>query len=250
MKLIRSPWDDTFFDLLLDCHHYLQITSPYVKAGLVNQTLSRKNPDLKIELVTSLKVNDFYQKSSDLSAIKNLIETNNSAYRNQSLHAKIYIFDKRKALITSGNWTFGGLTRNYEYGVLIDEVSVVTDIVNDFEQLKINESTIRVEHKHIIQMEHMVEKLTLSNTMNSLSNNSSAIIANEFSGWKRDVFDIINSLKQDIVQLDDILAFVPFLQEKHPANNHVQAKIRQQLQKLRDIGLVDFLGNGVYKKLW
>ncbi|MFA6309249.1 MAG: hypothetical protein WC677_05850 [Clostridia bacterium] len=32
--------------------------------------------------------------------------------------------------------------------------------------------------------------------------------------------------------------------------NNIEAKIRQQLQLLRDLGLVKFEGNGVYKKLW
>ena len=41
-----------------------------------------------------------------------------------------------------------------------------------------------------------------------------------------------------------------FLKEKHPSNQHIPDKIRQQLQQLRDLGLIEFLGNGRYKKLW
>jgi type II restriction enzyme len=33
----------------------------------------------------------------------------------------------------------------------------------------------------------------------------------------------------------------------HPANRHVRAKIRQQLQVLRDAGLLDFVGRGEYR---
>lgn len=32
-----------------------------------------------------------------------------------------------------------------------------------------------------------------------------------------------------------------------PANRHVRDKIRQQLQVLRDLGLLEFLGAGSYK---
>lgn len=39
------------------------------------------------------------------------------------------------------------------------------------------------------------------------------------------------------------------LQLKHPENHNVKAKIRQQLQILRDKGLIQFLGNGQYLKL-
>jgi len=30
----------------------------------------------------------------------------------------------------------------------------------------------------------------------------------------------------------------------------VEAKIRQQLQELRDLGLIEFIDRGVYRKLW
>ena len=33
----------------------------------------------------------------------------------------------------------------------------------------------------------------------------------------------------------------------HPDNRHVRDKIRQQLQVLRDLGLVEFLGRGRYR---
>jgi len=38
------------------------------------------------------------------------------------------------------------------------------------------------------------------------------------------------------------------LQAKHPQNQNVKPKIRQQLQILRDRGFIEFLGNGYYRK--
>jgi len=35
--------------------------------------------------------------------------------------------------------------------------------------------------------------------------------------------------------------------ELHPNNAHVRDKIRQQLQVLRDLGLLEFLGSGSYR---
>lgn len=43
---------------------------------------------------------------------------------------------------------------------------------------------------------------------------------------------------------------IPALKEQYRNNRNIEAKIRQQLQYLRDLGLVKFEGNGVYKKLW
>ena len=44
-------------------------------------------------------------------------------------------------------------------------------------------------------------------------------------------------------------SFVDELQVKHPDNNHIPDKIRQQLQFLRDKGFIEFKGNGVYRKI-
>jgi hypothetical protein len=46
-------------------------------------------------------------------------------------------------------------------------------------------------------------------------------------------------LAHSIAQLEDL----------HPANRHVRDKIRQQLQVLRDLGLIEFLGRGGYRSL-
>ena len=44
-------------------------------------------------------------------------------------------------------------------------------------------------------------------------------------------------------------AFVKELQLKHPKNNNIEAKIRQQLQFLRDKGIIEFKGNGKYRRI-
>lgn len=53
------------------------------------------------------------------------------------------------------------------------------------------------------------------------------------------------------VKLEMMYVFENELSKKHPDNHNVRAKIRQQLQKLRDCGMIDFLGNGRYHKtIW
>ena len=48
--------------------------------------------------------------------------------------------------------------------------------------------------------------------------------------------------------LDEIYKFEKILRTKYPSNNFVKDKIRQQLQILRDKGVISFMGRGVYKK--
>ena len=43
--------------------------------------------------------------------------------------------------------------------------------------------------------------------------------------------------------------FEKVLEMKYPSNHNIRPKIRQQLQVLRDRGIIEFLGNGNYRKV-
>lgn len=47
--------------------------------------------------------------------------------------------------------------------------------------------------------------------------------------------------------LAHVYAHAASLAKLHPNNRHVRDKIRQQLQVLRDLGLLEFLGGGSYR---
>lgn len=47
--------------------------------------------------------------------------------------------------------------------------------------------------------------------------------------------------------LRELCSFVPYLKGRHTENNNIEAKIRQQLQLLRDRGFIDFITPGHYK---
>ena len=68
-------------------------------------------------------------------------------------------------------------------------------------------------------------------------------------GWLLDVLNSVNRINSKEFSLSDIYFFEDELLIKHPENNNVQAKIRQQLQLLRDKGYIEFLGNGQYRKV-
>ncbi|MFZ2146297.1 MAG: hypothetical protein WAV28_03680, partial [Sedimentisphaerales bacterium] len=75
-------------------------------------------------------------------------------------------------------------------------------------------------------------------------------IANTLSGWRLDTFNVVSKIPANIFKLEQVYAYNKHLQELHPENRNIEAKIRQQLQELRDLGLIEFLGGGVYRKLW
>lgn len=68
----------------------------------------------------------------------------------------------------------------------------------------------------------------------------------ETRGWLADVLRCVEKCSPDFV-LAEIYAFEDELAGKHPDNHNVRAKIRQQLQLLRDLGFIEFLGPGEYR---
>lgn len=71
----------------------------------------------------------------------------------------------------------------------------------------------------------------------------------QYKGWLLETWECVNRIPKREFTLDDIYAFIPELQGRHPHNQHIDAKLRQKLQVLRDKGELDFLDyNGTYQK--
>ena len=72
----------------------------------------------------------------------------------------------------------------------------------------------------------------------------------ENRGWMLDILNCVNHIPNSEFSLDDVYSYESLLRTRHPNNNNIHAKIRQQLQELRDRGYIRFLGSGIYQKLF
>lgn len=68
-------------------------------------------------------------------------------------------------------------------------------------------------------------------------------------GWILDVMNCVDAIKKDSFTLKDVYQFEDILKTKYPENNFIKDKIRQQLQLLRDKGIIEFKSRGHYKKI-
>jgi len=68
-------------------------------------------------------------------------------------------------------------------------------------------------------------------------------------GWIIDIMNCIDAIHKETFSLNEIYAFEEELSLKHPDNSFVKDKIRQQLQYLRDKGIIEFKKRGTYKKI-
>ena len=69
----------------------------------------------------------------------------------------------------------------------------------------------------------------------------------EKRGWTLDVLRVVQSLNKEEFVLAEVYAHAEGLAKLHPENRHVHDKIRQQLQVLRNLGHLEFLGGGNYR---
>ena len=263
MRIIKTPWKNELLELVSKSQKSIKITSPFVKENICNDLLLAKPANTKLELITSFKLMNLYSGSLDLKAIEKIIQQNGVVRNHPKLHSKLDIFDDEKMIITSGNLTNGGLLNNYEYGIYSSDISLVTEAVTDFDSILNNEKTGTIEQRHVETVRQILAKIPKSASLKfpkydietpeeiddvlEVPENS---IASTLTGWKLDIFNCTNALPNQIFTLYELNEFQGFLKEKHPSNQHIPDKIRQQLQQLRDLGLIEFLGNGRYKKLW
>ncbi len=66
-------------------------------------------------------------------------------------------------------------------------------------------------------------------------------------GWLIEVMKCVERIGMPSFSLDDVYAFEGKLSAIYPTNQNIRPKIRQQLQVLRDRGLIEFQGRGLYR---
>lgn len=263
MQILKTPWKNDLMKLVSESTKSIKITSPFVKENICNELLLNKNKNTSLELITSFKLLNVYSGSLDLKGLENIIKNKGVVKNFSKLHSKIYLFDDKKVIISSSNLTNGGLLNNFEYGIYTDNIEIVSKVVKDFSLISSNENVGNIKQTEIDTVRKMLAKIPSSEPIKlpKLEIESSEenfdtleiqddIISSTLSGWKLEVFKCVESLPNQVFSLNEINKFEPHLKKIYPFNNHITDKIRQQLQYLRDIGLIEFLGNGYYKKLW
>lgn len=137
IRLIAGAWDSTFAELVSSAKHRLVLCAPYVSPDGA-EAIARARAD-KSEIGTrSLTLTDLSPLAvcagaTDPSAVANIRATlkGSRVVHLPRLHAKVYVADGCRAVVTSGNLTSGGLGRNYEYGVLVSDDALATNIESD-----------------------------------------------------------------------------------------------------------------------
>ncbi|KZX11044.1 hypothetical protein [Methanobrevibacter filiformis] len=112
---------------------------------------------------------------------------------------------------------------------------------DDFKEITPMESNTKI-------INHKNKSNDLVNSHNFNENNSQGNIIDNLNGWKKTVFEKIIEFDNDIFCLDDLYEYIPEFQEIYYTNRNIKSKIRQTAQQLRDLGLIEFVGKGIYER--
>lgn len=254
-KTVTTPLRTELIEHCSNARNSISLCAPFVKQDVICDIISSKLSSSVIKLVTRISLESFHRKASDSEALQIVLTNNGEVYNVSNLHAKIFIFDDAECYITSANLTSSGLERNYEYGVYSNDEIFVQSVVSDFTQLLTDTQTGQIKSEHINKIDEILKSVpNLPKTLYprlrlNLAGNKSPITAN-LQGWKLAVFNALDSL--DITEFDTSVSnqIAEHLDVLYPANSNRQAKVRQVLQQLRDIGLIQFVSPGKYAKLW
>ncbi len=122
-KVVDKNWGVEIEEALrLDASELL-IISPFLKLSAVVRLLAYRPHTIRV--LTRFNLCDFAAGVSDISAIRELVDSGAAVRGVRNLHAKLYVFGMSQAFITSANLTVAGLDRNHEFGVATKERELV-----------------------------------------------------------------------------------------------------------------------------
>ncbi len=133
IKLVDGGWGREFADAVGAGSGELCIICPFIKAGAVEQLLAGHAGGVRV--ITRFRLTDFAACVSDAAALRRLLDAGATVRGVRNLHAKLYIFGERRAIITSANLTQAGLRSNHEFGVVADGADVVAECRQYFDSL-------------------------------------------------------------------------------------------------------------------
>jgi len=129
----------------------------------------------------------------------------------------------------------------------------INDILKEDKNIRINHLIKIIERfnrsvPYPIEKNHKIKtliNLLLDDSILELDNGKEK--NTELSGWKKLIFEKIESIPGIFFTLEELYSFSEEFEKHYPNNSEIKSKIRQTLQQLRDIGHVKFVGNGIYQ---
>lgn len=203
-------------DFYCDCGSDFELKSKHAADGNLGKKISDGEFSTMISRIQSLRNPNFFFLSYDADAVNNLFMVPNHFFVPDIIERRTPLAETARRAGWEG------------CNILISEIP-------DSGKLFVVKNSIEIDRSKVIDDYQRLEGLRTTNL--------------ESRGWIMDVLSCVDHIGSNEFTLDQVYAFAPVLQKKHPQNNFVKDKIRQQLQYLRDRGFIQFVSRGRYKRI-
>lgn len=109
-----------------------------------------------------------------------------------------------------------------------------------FDKIPTSGRIFLIKNSEVVERDLVIEKWRKTEFLKNVNKES--------RGWLIDILNCVDQIPSETFSLKEIYKFESELKLKHPNNNFVRDKIRQQLQVLRDKDILEFVSRGIYKK--
>jgi HKD family nuclease len=182
-------------------------------------------------------------------------------------HPKLYLARGENdvvCVVGSSNLTAGGLKRNVEVNVAMEGAAndePISDLYTTYNRLKFHPRRVVPDAEYILLYQELrVREAKRSNAPRDIDSRrlrtrfdeKAAVLRRpvpmrrDLVGWLDLVYDCLPD--RDFSN-NDVYAREAEFRKRYPSNLNVRAKIRQQLQVLRDMGFIEHLGPARWRKL-
>ncbi len=256
VEVVTTPTFDWLADRISSCTSRVLIGSPFVNDGILSLTslVSRNVPRI---LITRTDLRDFAMGASNPGTLCKLATDGVDVRSLIDLHAKIYVFDDKWALVTSANATNSGMRRNIECGLATQDRRVVNRLARSLlrglgaesppRRMKLEKLEALQAQTKMVKATVLLPKVTapLGDSVEAEATFSIAdprAFLQSDSGWLRLTLQGVLAMPEENFQLQQLISECQAeASRRYPKNQNVEAKLRQQLQVLRDKGIVEFL---------
>jgi len=179
-------------------------------------------------------------------------------------HPKVYLLRADNQVVCSvgsSNLTAGGLARNVEVNIVLTGTTddeAVCDLYASYGRLKFHPDRVEPDEELLSLYEQLARRERRRDRIDTKDAVLSSFLEKartlrrpkpgprDLVGWLELVYD---SLPKGEFTNADIYRQAPAFERRYPGNLNVRAKIRQQLQILRDMGLLQHTAAGRWRKL-
>ncbi len=263
ISFVTTPTHNWLEKQVAGCTERFLVACPYV--GNYLSSLAKRLPqNVSRVLVTRTDLRDFAKGSSDIDAVCDVARLGARVMSLPRLHAKVFIIDNRSALVTSANATQSGMRRNWECGIAIeDEQEVVRLTKLLLTGFGASEQPQQSTLSELEKLREPVRVLRASlppavpTAKTGLEEHPEIVLSQRhwlnfntgLPGWMRLTLEGVIRQTRDEFDIRDIYrTCLPIVADRYPDNRFPRQKLRQQLQRLRDLGMIEFLGDGRYRR--